>query len=201
MKVIGIVCSPRRQGNTEILVQEALESAKAAGAEVELLTLAGKTLAPCDGCETCTKTGKCHIDDDMQEVYPKLIEADGIIFGSPIYFWTITAQAKALIDRTMPLIVAHRSLSVAPETTHERRHEGLRNKVGGIIVVSKRCGGTLAFEELRAFLRIHRIIEGGGALAYGGNKGDVRQDEQGMREAWYAGRAVVRTIQQLKSSP
>ena len=67
MKVLGIVCSPRRRGNTEILVDEALASAKDSGAEVELVTVSGKNIAPCDGCESCIITGKCRIEDDMQE--------------------------------------------------------------------------------------------------------------------------------------
>ena len=76
MKVLGIVCSPRKGGNTEIIVNEALASAKALGAEVELVTVIGKNIAPCDGCEACTTTGKCRIEDDMQDIYNKLLQSD-----------------------------------------------------------------------------------------------------------------------------
>lgn len=200
MKVLGIVCSPRVHGNTEILVQEALEAAREQGAEVELVTLAGKHISPCDACESCAKTGECRINDDMQQIYPKLLESDGIIFGSPIYFWTISAQAKALIDRTFVFSRAQRALVANTRPVHNPYQEGLRDKVGGIIVVSTRCGGTLAFEELRAFLRLHRMIDGGGAIAYGDKKGAVKHDEQGMKEARYAGKSVVRTIRQIKGS-
>ena len=72
MKVLGIACSPRKGGNTEIMMKEALAGARSYGAETELWTTAGKDLKPCDGCETCVKRhGECHIEDDMQELYPQ----------------------------------------------------------------------------------------------------------------------------------
>lgn len=100
MEILGTVCSPRTHGNTETLVQALLAKAQEEGAEIELVTLAGKTISPCDACESCRKTGKCHIKDDMQDIYTKRLEADGIIFSSPVYYWSVSAQAKALIDRT-----------------------------------------------------------------------------------------------------
>ena len=101
MKILAVSCSPRKQGNTEILLNEALEGAKAEGAEVELYRVSGKNIQPCDGCWSCMKEGQCHIKDDMQELYEKLLAADGIIFGTPIYFYNMTAQAKTLLDRTL----------------------------------------------------------------------------------------------------
>ncbi len=200
MKVLGIVCSPRIGGNTEILVNEALASAKELGSEVELITLAEKNISFCDGCDSCTKTKKCKIEDDMQEVYLKLLEADGIIFGTPVYFWNVSAQAKALIDRTYVF----------------REGRRLRNKVVGVVVVARRAGATQAFNAFNSFFTIHRMISaagamayaireeigprerGGGAIAYAGKKGEVRQDEQGMTEARLLGMAVARTIQKYK---
>ena len=100
MKVLGIVCSPREGGNTEIMMEEALAGARSYGAETEIWTAAGKELKPCDGCRSCAKRdGKCHIEDDMQELYPKILAAEGIIFGSPSYFRSVTAPAKIIIDR------------------------------------------------------------------------------------------------------
>jgi multimeric flavodoxin WrbA len=103
MKILGISCSPRKDGNTVAMLNEALKSAKADGAEVELYSVAGKNLQPCDGCWACLKTGKCCIDDDMDVLLDKILEADGLIFGTPIYFWGMTAQAKTIIDRTIML--------------------------------------------------------------------------------------------------
>ena len=99
MKVLAIVCSPRKSGNTEIMAEVALAGASSYGAETELWTVAGKDIKPCDGCVTCNKTHKCHVNDDMQELFPKVIAADGLIFCSPVYFMYGTAQAKIVIDR------------------------------------------------------------------------------------------------------
>ena len=201
MKVLGIVCSPRRGGNTEILVQEALASARQNGAEeIELLTLAGKDIAPCDGCDICQETGKCVINDDMQVLYSKMLQADGIVFGSPVYFWGVTAQAKALIDRTYCLASGHRALLSKDRRSGEARQKGLRHKAAGIIVVARRAGGTSAFTQLGDFIRIHRMVDAGGAIAYGDEKGGVRRDEQGLREARWTGRAVVRAIRRTQGA-
>src|SRR5512136_3037516 len=88
LNILGIICSPRIGGNTEILVRKALESAKKEGAEIETWSIAGKEVKPCDHCGSCTKTGQCPIKDDMQSLYPKMIGADGILLGSPVYFWS-----------------------------------------------------------------------------------------------------------------
>jgi multimeric flavodoxin WrbA len=73
MKVLGICCSPRKGGNTETLVNEALKGAKQEGAETELYSVSGKHIEPCDGCRACARTGICHIEDDMQDVYKKML--------------------------------------------------------------------------------------------------------------------------------
>ena len=78
MKILGIVCSPRIHGNTETLVQVALARASEEGAHTELVTLAEKIITPCDACCSCRTSGLCHIDDDMQAIYPKLLESDVI---------------------------------------------------------------------------------------------------------------------------
>ena len=89
MKIIGIVCSPRVGGNTEILMQEAMSGAEEVGAETELIFIRDKNIRPCDGCCSCEVSGKCHIDDDMQEIYEKLLDSDGIIISAPTYITII----------------------------------------------------------------------------------------------------------------
>ena len=89
MKVLGIGCSPRKGGNTDILLGEALAGAQQNGAEVEQLSIRELDIKPCDGCYSCAKKGKCKIKDDMQLVYDKMLAADGIIFSVPIYFWAM----------------------------------------------------------------------------------------------------------------
>jgi len=99
MKVLGLFGSPRKGGNTELLLEEALKGAEREGAEVERLHLTDFTITPCKECHGCDQTGECVILDDMQKIYPKLLEADIIILASPIFFYGVTAWAKALIDR------------------------------------------------------------------------------------------------------
>jgi len=77
MKILGISCSPRKNGNTVAMLEKVLAGAKADGADIELYSVAGKNIQPCDGCWGCMKSGECHIKDDMQELYDKIAEADG----------------------------------------------------------------------------------------------------------------------------
>src|SRR4030042_3027900 len=103
MKILGVSFSPRAKGNTVAMLTKALEAARGAGAETGLFSIAGKNIQPCDGCWGCMKTGKCHIKDDAPELFEKIIGADGLILGTPVYFWGMTAQAKAGIDRSISL--------------------------------------------------------------------------------------------------
>ncbi len=99
MKILGIIGSRRKNGNTSCLVQEALKAAQNEGAKTELIFLGDYSIKDCMGCEGCKDTLKCVINDDMQKIYPLLLEADGIILGSPTYFYNISADMKAFIDR------------------------------------------------------------------------------------------------------
>jgi len=182
LKILGIVCSPRSGGNTEILVRKALESAEKEGAEVEAWSVAGKDLKPCDHCLSCIKTGQCHIKDDMQALYPKMIEADGIILGSPVYFWSITAQAKTVIDRTYAL---------------RRPTNRLEGKVGGAIAVAGRRGQVEALTVINNFFLGKGMIPAGlGVDGRGSEKGDIEKDERAMTGAADLGRRIVQLIRQ-----
>jgi len=182
LKILGIVCSPRSGGNTEILVRKALESAEKEGAEVEAWSVAGKDLKPCDHCLSCIKTGQCHIKDDMQALYPKMIEADGIVLGSPVYFWSITAQAKTVIDRTYAL---------------RRPTNRLEGKVGGAIAVAGRRGQVEALTVMNNFFLGQGMIPAGlGVDGRGSEKGDIEKDERAMTGAAGLGRRIVQLIRQ-----
>jgi multimeric flavodoxin WrbA len=168
-------------GNTAILVNEALDGARKEGAkDVELLSVSGKDIKPCDGCQTCLETGSCHIDDDMQNIYQKMVEADGIIFGTPIYFYSMTAQAKALIDRT--LIFSGRTPKVPNR---------LANKVGGVIVVGGGSGRIDAVKDLCFYIVIHHMVPADYVAALAHGKGAVREEEISMKAAWELGREMV----------
>jgi multimeric flavodoxin WrbA len=177
MKVLGITCSPRKGGNTEILVKEALTGAREAGADVELLRIREMDLAPCDGCMTCHQSGECGIKDDMQHIYEKILAADGIIIGSPVYFWSISSQAKALMDRTYALRYPHHKL---------------RNKVGGALVATGRRGSVNALSAINNFFLGHDMVVAGlGISGYGTNKGEVKQDKRAMEGAKSLGKQIV----------
>lgn len=105
MKILGISGSPKKNGFTNLLLDQALDGARAGGALTDKIILNDLDFRPCQGCGGCDKTGICILDDDMQAVYKRLQEADAFIVASPIYFGTITAQMKAMIDRCQCLWV------------------------------------------------------------------------------------------------
>ncbi len=99
VKCLGIACSPRTKGNTTALLEKALDGAREAGAETELLALGRFKFAPCIACNGCFTEGQCVVPDDMQVIYQKLLEADRIIIAAPIFSMGLCAQAKAVVDR------------------------------------------------------------------------------------------------------
>ena len=107
MLIIGVCGSPRK-GNTEWMLIKLLEGAADAGAETELILLRQKTIERCDGCLACeaggeNRKGVCKIEDDMQEIYPRLLQADGLAFGTPVYFELLSGLLKDFMDRTCPI--------------------------------------------------------------------------------------------------
>jgi multimeric flavodoxin WrbA len=180
LKVLGLVCSPRSGGNTEILVRKALESAKNEGADVEIWDFVGKEVKPCEHCKSCYETGECKIMDDMQDLYPKLKEADGIILGSPVYFWSVTAQAKLLMDRTYAL---------------RRPTNLLHGKVGGAIAVAGRRGQLEALMLMNNFFLGQGMVPASlGVDGRGSEKGEVVTDEISVTGAVNLGKKVVDLI-------
>ena len=179
MKVLGIVCSPREGGNTEIMMEEALAGAKSQGAETELWTTAGKELKPCDACSTCLKQdGKCHIEDDMQALYPKILAAEGIIFGSPAYFGFMTAQAKTVVDRLFCLATTDK----------------LKNKVAGVISTAGAVGHQGVWIQFSHIIPHCRMLIADYAFGFALAKGDVRKDKFAMKSSEELGKQVVSLI-------
>lgn len=100
-KVLILSGTPRKAGNSDLLCDEFMRGAKEGGNEVEKIRVAEKNIGYCRGCYACKESGKCVIKDDMAEVLQKMIDADVIVLASPVYFYSIDAQLKALIDRTV----------------------------------------------------------------------------------------------------
>ncbi len=114
MIVLGIYGSPRKGGNTDSLLDRALEGARSEGATIKSIYVRDLKMSGCIECGGCDKTGKCIIDDDMQSVYPLLEEADIIIMASPVFFYGVSSQLKALIDRAQAMW-SKRMLTKPPE--------------------------------------------------------------------------------------
>jgi len=175
IKVVGICCSPRANGNTEILVKEAIAGATEAGAVAEMITLRDKDIKPCDGCRGCDKTGKCHIKDDMEPIYQKILDADGLIFGSPVYFWSISGQGKVFMDR---LVCLHRK-------------NLLRNKVGGVIAVASSSGHAGVRDLYYSFFSATRIIIGDFVQGFSKDKGHIKKDRWAVAASHELGKKIV----------
>ena len=106
--------SPRIKGNTDLLLDEAFRGAQSQGAETEKLVVDKLKIAPCREYYGCLRDGNCVIRDDMEDIYPKLLEADIVIVASPMFFYGITAQVKALIDRCQALWARRYVLKQSP---------------------------------------------------------------------------------------
>jgi multimeric flavodoxin WrbA len=156
MKILGISGSPRKDGTTVTMINEALQAAAADGAEVELFSVAGKNIKGCEGCWSCTKTGKCKIKDDVTGLFEKMLEADGIIFGSPVYFYGMTAQAKAIIDRTISL---------------REPGKNLANKVFGVVTSAGSLGMVDVLKDLSFYCVQRRLLPANQVSAYIGPEG------------------------------
>ncbi|MDI7259058.1 MAG: flavodoxin family protein [Thermodesulfobacteriota bacterium] len=183
MKVIGFSCSPRRGGNTDLLVNEVLATANRRGAEIEFVRVSDMKINPCDACWTCAETERCHIEDEMQEIYPKLLQADGIVIGSPVHMgYSVSGQAQVFFDRTFSL-------------WHKKR---LTNKVGGSIAVSNRRGGISCIRAINSLFHAHHMIIAGYANGYGRGPGDVEKDERALKEVLFLGERLCDLVRIFK---
>jgi multimeric flavodoxin WrbA len=190
LKVLGIFGSPRRGGNTEILLEEALKGVEKEGGEVERLYLLDFTITPCKECHGCDETGQCIIQDDMQKVYPKLLEADVIILASPIFFYGITAWAKALVDRCQALW-ARKYLLKEPSLGKEgKKRKGFLISVGATKGQKVFEGAILTAKYFFDVLNAEYV----GELVFRGidAKGDILKYPEAIRQAFEAGRRLVR---------
>jgi len=119
LKILGIMGSPRIRGNTDLLLDEALRGAREQQAEVEKIVVDKLKIAPCREYYGCLKDGNCVIRDDMDEIYSKLLAADGIIVASPMFFYGLSAQIKALIDRCQALWARKYALKNLPDSVRK----------------------------------------------------------------------------------
>ncbi len=185
MKILGLSCSPRKSGNTDILITEAVKGVTAEGVETEFFSVAGKDIKPCDGCGACRKTGVCNVKDDMQSLYEKLVEADGIIYGTPVYFHGMSAQAKAIIDRTLALRYPAIQLS---------------GKVGGVIATAGRLGIIDVLKSFYFYFAFNHMIPADYVISHVAGKA-VIDDDLTVKTAFELGREMAQMVKQKFEFP
>ncbi len=189
MRVLGISGSPRRKGNTDILVKTVLEVLASEGLQTEFLSLADRPIKPCMACRGCfaSDTIRCVQEDPAFEgILEKFAEADGILLGSPVYFGSASPQIMALLDRVGYVARRHPHL--------------LRRKVGAAIVVARRAGQNFTFAQLNYFFLISEMIVPGSTywnVAFGREKGEVRQDAEGIETVKNLARNMAWLMKQL----
>ena len=190
MKIIAINGSPRRDGNTAILIKEVFKILETHGIETELIQLGNKPVHGCTACMKCReiRDGNCHIKNDhLNLCLQKMVEADGIIIGSPVYFADVTTEIKALID-------------VAGYVTRANGFT-LKRKIGAAVIAVRRGGALHAFETINNFFLINQMIVPGSSywnFAFGRNPGEVVNDEEGMQTMQTLGENMAWLLQQVK---
>ena len=190
MKVLGINCSPRKGGNTEILINEVFKALQKEGIKTEFFQLGGKMVTGCIACMKCRKKadGRCHQKNEIiNECIEKMVKADAIIIGSPVYFADLSAEAKALID------VAGYALGFTGNP--------LKRKPGAAVIAVRRAGAIHAFDSLNHFFLINEMIIPGSSywnIAIGREKGDVLKDEEGMRTMRVLGENMAWLLKKIK---
>lgn len=180
MKIVGILGSSRKNGNTEIMLDLALQEAQKHNVRVSKVALRGKTIAPCDGCQKCHKTGKCVIRDDMQEVYKEMLESEGIIWATPVYFWSMTGQTKTVMDRTYAL--AYPRLQ-------------LMNKVGGVILAAGGRGCLNTANIFHMYFSYNHMFFAEFASGYAGPKGEIKKNLYAMNAVKVLVHQMIELIQ------
>jgi len=183
-KVLVILGSPRRKGNSAILADQITKGAKSAKAKVETIYLQEKNIAPCKACFTCQKKNSkgCSIQDDMQELYPKLIEADAWVIASPVYWFTMSAQTKIFMDRCF-------ALSAYQSDCFKGKRIAIAMTYGGEDPFDSGCVNALrTFQD--AFGYIEATLVG---MIYGSamDAGQIKLNEKVMQEAFDLGKKLV----------
>lgn len=185
MKVLGLFGSPRRRGNTDLLLEEMLRGAQSRGAEIERIFLSDWDISGCRECRKCEITGNCVIQDKMQKLYAKLLQADRIILASPIFFYGVTSQTKKMIDRCQALWARKYILKRTPVGKGSVRRKGWFLSVAGSRGAKVFQGAILTVRYFFDALN----VEYAGSLTFReiDSKGAVRKHPNVLKEAFEAG--------------
>ena len=186
MKVVAFNGSPRKDGNTTILINRLFRELEKEGIETELVQLSGKEIRGCTACYKCfkNKDQQCSVKNDVaNECIEKMIGADGIILGSPTYFTDVTAEMKALIDRAGFVSIANGGM--------------FKNKVGAAVVAVRRAGASHTLDTINHFFLGNQMIIPGQSLAVGREKGEVEKDKEGMQAVKTLGKRTAWLLKKL----
>jgi multimeric flavodoxin WrbA len=173
MDAIAICGSPRKEGNTELLLERCLGVLRQHNLRAELVRLAGKEIKPCRACGRCgqTKDKTCSIkDDDFHPIFERMEKAGIIVVGSPVYFGSATPQMMALLDRAGYVSRANGNL--------------FSRKLGGAVTVARRAGQNFTFAQLLFWFMINDFIVPGSSywnIAFGRNAGEAQNDSEGLQ--------------------
>jgi multimeric flavodoxin WrbA len=183
-KVLVLLGSPRKKGNSAILAEQIAKGAKTAKAKVETIYLHGKNIAPCKACFACQKKNSkgCSIQDAMQELYPKLIEADAWVVASPVYWFTVSAQTKIFMDRCFAL-PAYRN------DPFKGKRIAIAMAYGGDDPFDSGCVNALrTFQDAFAYTESDII-----GMVYGSamDAGEIRANQKVMQEALELGKKLA----------
>ncbi len=186
MKVVAFNGSPRRDGNTALLIRRVFGELEKRGIETELVQLADRVIRGCIACERCgeTRDRRCAVTDDgANECIAKMLGAEGIILGSPVYFQDVTSEMKALIDRC----------------GYVSRSNGrmFTRKVGASLVAVRRSGAIHSLDTMDHFFLSGEMIIAGRALAVGRARGEVEKDAEGMQLATLLGQRMAWVLEKL----
>jgi multimeric flavodoxin WrbA len=191
MKVAAFNGSPRKNGNTSLLIKRVFTKLESEGIDCEMIQLGGKVKSGCTACMKCitNKDGKCAVNNDIiNQCIEKIIEADGIIIGSPTYFAGLTSETKALIDRAGYVGKANGNL--------------FKRKVGAAVIAVRRAGSLNVFNSINAFFLISEMIIPGSNywnLGIGREIGDVESDQEGMMTMDVLGQNMAWLLKKIKS--
>jgi multimeric flavodoxin WrbA len=191
MKVVAFNGSARKGGNTAQLIGIVAEELKNEGVETELIELAGRTMRGCIACYGCfaNQDKRCAVDNDyMNECIEKILNADGVLIGSPTYFADVTAEIKALIDRAGLVAKANGDLYT--------------RKVGAAVLAVRRGGSIHAFDTINHFFTISQMIIPGSNywnFGIGLNPGDIDGDEEGKETMRVLGRNMAWLLKKINA--
>jgi len=192
-KILAFYGSPRRKGNTSLLLRKAVQGARESGADVEEIVLRDLKMSPCLEIYGCKETGRCAIQDDFQTVYDRLLTCRGLMLASPVFFYTVSAHTKILMDRCQSFWVKRYWPEKKPMGKHEPKRNGLFISVGATRG-KKLFDGTLL--SVRYFFDAIDVKLWRSILYRGLDfEGDVLKYPAYLDEAYESGKALAQSIQ------